>query len=53
MRERFFWTLLISALALLSAGCATNRSPDEESDMPWNMPQPWESAPSLPGMDGP
>jgi len=37
---------LFLALALfVLAGCATER---EESDLPWNMTQPWESAPTLP-----
>ncbi|NLB65735.1 MAG: hypothetical protein GX803_04615 [Lentisphaerae bacterium] len=34
------------ALLLLLAGCATT---DQESELPWNMTQPWETAPSLPG----
>ncbi len=38
-------TALGFALALLLAGCATT---DRESDLPWNMTQPWETAPSLP-----
>jgi len=39
-------TLLLLALLVWSgAGCAT---PHDESDLPWNMPQSWESAPSLP-----
>ena len=33
------------ALLALLGGCAT---PDRESDLPWNMSQPWESSPSLP-----
>jgi hypothetical protein len=37
--------LLGAALLALLAGCAT---PDRESDLPWNMTQPWESAPTLP-----
>lgn len=41
--------LLAAGLSLLVflalAGCATER---EESDLPWNMTQPWESAPTLP-----
>lgn len=38
---------LLAALAVLAlAGCATTR--DRESDLPWNMTQPWETAPSLP-----
>lgn len=36
---------LLALLALL-AGCAT--AGREESDLPWNMTQPWESAPTLP-----
>ena len=39
-------TLLAAAgFVLVCAGCA---SPDAESDLPWNMSQPWESAPSIP-----
>ena len=37
--------LAAAGFALACAGCA---SPDAESDLPWNMTQPWESAPSLP-----
>lgn len=37
----------VSAL-LLAAGCATT---DEESDLPWNMSQPWESSPGIPGLN--
>lgn len=40
--------LLAAAGALLLApGCATTN--DAESDLPWNMSQPWESSPGLPG----
>ncbi len=46
----------VTALLALS-GCATNNDPyvDEEeySSMPWNTPQNWEAAPSIPGMSGP
>ena len=39
----------VVVLALLAAcflcGCATT-----ESDMPWNVPQPWEGSPTIPGM---
>lgn len=35
--------------ALISGGCATTGE-DHESDLPWNVRQPWEGAPSLPGM---
>lgn len=34
--------------ALFVAGCATT---DEESDQPWNMSQPWETAPGIPGLN--
>ena len=43
---RWFSALLFAAgIAWICAGCA---SPDAESDLPWNMSQPWESAPTLP-----
>jgi len=40
--------LLLLALALVActAGCATT---NRDSDLPWNMQQPWETAPSIPG----
>ncbi|NLG36210.1 MAG: hypothetical protein GX548_12745 [Lentisphaerae bacterium] len=37
--------VLLCAVALGLAGCATT---DAESDLPWNMTQPWETAPSMP-----
>ncbi|HOU20949.1 MAG: hypothetical protein KBC66_09075 [Kiritimatiellae bacterium] len=38
--------LLVAAVTmLLAGGCATT---DRESDLPWNMSQPWESAPTIP-----
>jgi hypothetical protein len=46
-RLMFLFTALVVALA---AGCAT-RNPDEESDIPWNSPQPWEGAPGIPGLE--
>jgi hypothetical protein len=45
-RGLFFLLMLAAALSL--AGCATT---GEESDMPWNAPQPWEGSPTLPGMN--
>lgn len=42
---RIFAILAVSGLGLACAGCATT---DRESDLPWNMSQPWESAPTLP-----
>ncbi|MBP7828970.1 MAG: hypothetical protein KA248_03535 [Kiritimatiellae bacterium] len=35
-------------LGLLFSGCAT---PDQDSDLPWNTPQPWETAPTIPGLN--
>jgi len=43
---------LLSGITLLSlAGCASI-DPNAESDLPWNTPQQWEGAPSIPGMGG-
>ncbi len=49
IRLGFFFLLMLAA-ALCLAGCATS---GEESDMPWNSPQPWEGSPTLPGMNQP
>lgn len=39
--------IICCGLLLIGAwGCA---SPDAESDLPWNMSQPWESSRGLPG----
>ncbi len=38
---------MLLALGLVSGGCATN----SDSDMPWNQPQSWEGAPSIPGFN--
>lgn len=43
---RLLALLAATGFILACAGCA---SPQDESDLPWNMPQSWESAPSLPG----
>ncbi len=47
---------LLVALALtvfcLSACKTTSGDDDEGSDLPWNTPQPWEGAPTIPGMSG-
>ena len=32
-------------IGILFSGCA---STERESDLPWNMTQPWETAPTLP-----
>ena len=50
-RFRSCWVVLaavVSAGLLLAGGCATS---DAESDLPWNMTQPWESSPGIPGMN--
>jgi predicted outer membrane protein len=47
MRTSFMITLLALA-ALLIAGCATL---EDESDLPWNTPQPWEGSPAIPGFN--
>lgn len=39
---------LLAATALLLAGCATM---EDESDLPWNTPQPWEGSPTIPGFN--
>jgi hypothetical protein len=45
---------LLALLAAVGVGwaCAGCASTQDESDLPWNMPQSWESAPSLPGSMG-
>ena len=46
--RRRLMTALVWAVLALCVGCAsTNR----DSDLPWNMQQPWESAPSIPGLN--
>jgi len=42
--------LLVLALAWCVTGCATA---NRDSDLPWNMQQPWETAPSIPGFTPP
>ena len=42
---RLLALLVAAGFILAVAGCA---SPDAESDLPWNMTQPWESAPTIP-----
>lgn len=37
------------AFCLLVGGCGTPGQDD--SDLPWNTPQPWESAPTIPGLN--
>jgi hypothetical protein len=51
--RRLLAILFVLALtALCLAGCKTTSDDDDGSDLPWNTPQPWEGAPSIPGMNG-
>ncbi len=44
---------LLALVAILLQGCATaGRTEDDESELPWNTPQPWEAAPTIPGLEG-
>jgi hypothetical protein len=43
---RSFYLMLILLGLLGVAGCAST----EDSDMPWNTPQPWEGSPGIPGL---
>jgi hypothetical protein len=47
MRALLTITIILAGVALLT-GCATM---EDESDMPWNTPQPWEGSPSIPGLN--
>ena len=46
--------LVLGSAAFFVGGCATPGGDDDDngSDLPWNTPQPWEGAPSIPGLDG-
>ena len=37
--------VILAACAI--GGCVTT----DESDIPWNTPQPWEGAPQIPGLN--
>ena len=43
----WFASLFLVCSLLLLFGCASMTG--EESDVPWNVPQPWEGAPMIPG----
>ena len=51
MRRFLRAAVLVSLLAVpaLLAGCAT-ADPDD-SELPWNTPQPWEGSPMIPGLE--
>jgi len=40
------WVAALCILCGVLAGCASVR---DQSDVPWNVPQPWEGTPTLPG----
>jgi len=42
---RWLSLLAVAGITLAGAGCASTGA---ESDLPWNMSQPWESGPTLP-----
>jgi hypothetical protein len=48
-----FLSLFVLALAAFGlSGCKTTGEDEDGSDLPWNTPQPWEGAPSIPGLNG-
>ena len=53
-RNILCFLLALGLASFCLGGCATTGDGDEDngSDLPWNTPQPWESAPSIPGLDG-
>lgn len=40
------WVVALGILCGVLAGCSTA---GDQSDVPWNVPQPWEGTPTLPG----
>jgi hypothetical protein len=47
MCDRIATLVLVLILGALFCGCVT-----DDGDMPWASPQPWEGAPSIPGLNG-
>jgi hypothetical protein len=45
---RGLWVLLLAAVCLGAAGCATTEQA-AGGDMPWNVQQSWEGSVSVPG----
>jgi len=45
-RRRVGVTILVCGLLIGLQGCSSTKN---SSDIPWNVPQPWEGAPSIPG----
>jgi hypothetical protein len=49
---KYLFALLWLASIALLGGCATpNPDQQQESDIPWAAPQPWEGAPGIPGLE--
>lgn len=47
----FTWFFILCAVSvLIVSGCAT-APVDNDSEIPWNTPQPWEGNIMVPGMD--
>lgn len=44
--SRFLY-ILICGLLIGLQGCSTTKN---SSDIPWNVPQPWEGTPNIPGL---
>jgi hypothetical protein len=42
-------TVCVVVAGLLLAGCKTT---EPASEIPWSVPQDWESSPMMPGMNG-
>ena len=50
MKRSGVLAILISLMAAcLLSGCATTYN--EDSDLPWNMPESWEGSPFIPGLN--
>lgn len=47
-RAALIYLLISLGLLALLSGCATT---NEDSDLPWNMPQNWEGSPYIPGLN--
>jgi hypothetical protein len=45
-RTSLYLLVLVCVLVACATGCATT---GRDSDLPWNMQQPWETAPTIPG----
>lgn len=48
IRNRLVKVAIGLFIGLILCGCVT-----DEGDMPWATPQPWEGAPTIPGLSAP